>query len=137
MQDVVGAFPFEMFFGKQLQKTRRRLIEIDEAKADVERPGKRTILCVHDAEAYQSKDNVKNVIGRCPAGQTLLSGNYESSDSRQNQQGSKDQKYVIIQFTNPKNSIKVANLTWDLGIIWLIRAQVRGPVRGRERARRL
>lgn len=37
MQDVVGAFPFKKLFREEMREARQRLVEVDGAKADIEK----------------------------------------------------------------------------------------------------
>ena len=80
---------------------RRRLIEVDQAKPDIERPYV-VVMMRRDHYSPQPKDNVKDIIGRSPACQAPIRGDNESQNTRQYQQRSKNKQNIVVRIHRSK-----------------------------------
>lgn len=78
-----------------MKVTRRGLIKVDHAKADVENADK-ILMVRHDHNAGKSKNDVKDVVSGSTAHQTLFLGNNKPHNAGQYQQRSEDEKDVIV-----------------------------------------
>ncbi len=90
MEHVVRSVPAKLLFGKNVQVARSRLIEIDRAKANVKGADARLNTEQNAGETDDSKRYVKNVVGRCTAGEAFVFGNDKAEDADNDQQRRKN-----------------------------------------------
>jgi hypothetical protein len=87
MQDVVSAFPFKLFFGKEMRETRHCLIKVDQAEPDVEIFYRRPFDVKNQDTPEHSEYDMENIVGRGAARQAFVGQDEKTQDPDENQKG--------------------------------------------------
>jgi hypothetical protein len=88
MKNIVGAFPFKLFFGKEMREAGDRLVEVDQSEPDVE-VSYRFSLDVKDENApKQAEYDMENIVGRRAACQAFVGRDKKPQNPDENQERS-------------------------------------------------
>ena len=78
MQHVVHARPLKILFGKKMGEARQRLIQINQAEADVEKANRVFVFEKKNEQTDCAENNMKNVLSRRAARQCFFRRNYKT-----------------------------------------------------------
>lgn len=79
-----------------MSETRCCLVQIDQAKTDIEPTYVWFVVRIDGKDSDQAKDNVENIVGRGPACEAFILRDNETQYANDDEQGSKNEKYVIV-----------------------------------------
>jgi len=108
MDQVVYKRPMEILDRRQSNCAGQHLVKIDQAEAEVEQADPEIVLRLHQQQTHRAKDQMKQVVRRRPAHQTVLLGYDKACDTGEHQQRRQNHQRDLVQgfifhHVNPEN----------------------------------